>query len=218
MAFAYSPKIVTDGLVFAVDAANTKSYPGSGTTWKDLSGNGNDGTLTNGPTFNSGNGGSIVFDGTNEHIVLDSTITLNDFTATAVYDVSSLNTGWAMFFGSNDSDNFISIGNSGTILRVQDVNSLNSDLSYSSTLNELTFLQVIQSGNTNTWYINGQNVGTSTNGSYGGMEITHMVYYQNGSSLGIWSGNYYMASIYNRALSVSEITQNYNALKGRFNL
>ena len=121
-----------------------------------------------------------------------------------------------MFFGSNDSDNFIAIGNGGSLLRVQDVNSTNSDLSYSSTLNELTFLQVIQSGNTNTWYINGQNVGTSTNSGYGGMEITHMVYYQNGSSLGIWSGNCYMASIYNRALTSTEITQNYNALKNRF--
>ena len=65
MAFAYSPKILTDGLVFAVDAANKKSYPGSGTTWTDLAGS-NDGTLTNGPTFNSGDGGSIVFDGTDD--------------------------------------------------------------------------------------------------------------------------------------------------------
>ena len=63
MAFNYSPKTVTDGLVFAVDAANKKSYPGSGTTWTDLAGS-NDGTLTNGPTFDSGNGGSIDFDGT----------------------------------------------------------------------------------------------------------------------------------------------------------
>ena len=68
MAFSYSPKIVTDGLVFAVDAANKKSYPGSGTTWTDLAGS-NDGTLTNGPTFDSGNGGSIVFDGSDDYIL-----------------------------------------------------------------------------------------------------------------------------------------------------
>ena len=67
MAFNYSPKIVTDGLVFAVDAANKKSYPGSGTTWTDLAGS-NDGTLTNGPTFDSGDGGSIVFDGTDDYV------------------------------------------------------------------------------------------------------------------------------------------------------
>jgi hypothetical protein len=57
------PDIITDGLVLYLDAANTKSYIGSGTTWKDLSRNSNDGTLTNGPTFDSGNSGSIVFDG-----------------------------------------------------------------------------------------------------------------------------------------------------------
>ena len=62
-----APTIVTDGLVFAVDAANYQSYPGSGTTWSDLV-NGNDGTLTNGPTFDSGNGGSIVFDGSDDYM------------------------------------------------------------------------------------------------------------------------------------------------------
>jgi len=62
------PKIVTSGLVLALDAGNTKSYPGSGTVWTDLSGNGNTGTLTNGPTFNSSNGGSIVFDGVDDFV------------------------------------------------------------------------------------------------------------------------------------------------------
>ena len=58
MAFNYSPKIVTDGLVFYLDAANTKSYIGSGTTWTDLSRGDNSGIL-NGAVFNSLNGGSI---------------------------------------------------------------------------------------------------------------------------------------------------------------
>ena len=66
MALHHSPRIVTSGLVLALDAADRNSYPGSGTTWTDLSGNANNGTLTNGPTFNSANGGSIVFDGTND--------------------------------------------------------------------------------------------------------------------------------------------------------
>ena len=68
MAFNYSPNIITDGLVLYLDAANTKSYPGSGTTWRDLSKSQLNGTLTNGPTFNSANGGSIVFDGTNDYV------------------------------------------------------------------------------------------------------------------------------------------------------
>ena len=63
----YGPRIVTDGLVLCLDAGNSKSYPGSGTAWNDLSRNGNNGTL-NGPTFNSADRGSIVFDGTNDYV------------------------------------------------------------------------------------------------------------------------------------------------------
>ena len=66
MAIFYNPRTITDGLVLCLDAANRKSYPGSGTTWTDLSGRGNTGTLTNGPTYSSANGGSIVFDGTDD--------------------------------------------------------------------------------------------------------------------------------------------------------
>jgi len=62
------PNIITDGLVLALDAANPRSYPGTGTSWNDLSGNGNNGTLVNGPTFNSDNNGSIVFDGVDDYI------------------------------------------------------------------------------------------------------------------------------------------------------
>ena len=63
MGVAYNSRIITENLVLCLDAANSKSYPGSGTTWTDLSGNGNNATLTNGPTYSSANGGSIVFDG-----------------------------------------------------------------------------------------------------------------------------------------------------------
>jgi hypothetical protein len=59
-----------NGLVLCLDAGNTKSYPSSGTTWTDLSGNGNNGTLTNGPLYASANGGSISFDGTDDTITL----------------------------------------------------------------------------------------------------------------------------------------------------
>jgi len=65
----FGNRIVTDGLVFAVDAANPISYPGSGNAWNDLTPNKNNGTLTNGPTFNSANAGSIVFDGVNDKVI-----------------------------------------------------------------------------------------------------------------------------------------------------
>ena len=68
---AYSgPEIIEDGLVICLDAGNPRSYPGTGTTWTDLSGNGNNGTLVNGPTYSGSNGGSIVFDGVNDGVQL----------------------------------------------------------------------------------------------------------------------------------------------------
>jgi len=68
MGIAYNPRIVTDGLVLALDAGNTKSYPGSGSTWTDLSGINN--ASLNGATFSSFGGGSIEFDGTNDYVDL----------------------------------------------------------------------------------------------------------------------------------------------------
>ena len=75
MAFNYSPKIVTDGLVLYLDAANSKSYVSGSTTWNDISRSGINGTLVNGPTFTGSNGGSIVFDGVNDYVSLNNNTT-----------------------------------------------------------------------------------------------------------------------------------------------
>ena len=77
MAFFRGPNVVTNGLVLALDAANTKSYVSGSTTWNDLSGNNNSGSLVNGPTFNSANLGSIVFDGVDDYINCGNSSTLN---------------------------------------------------------------------------------------------------------------------------------------------
>ena len=76
MALSHSPKIVTDGLVLCLDAGDGKSYSGSGTTWYDRSGNGNNGILVNGPTFDSNNRGAIVFDGVNDHVSIPNSSSL----------------------------------------------------------------------------------------------------------------------------------------------
>jgi uncharacterized delta-60 repeat protein len=83
----YGPKLVTDGLVLALDAANSKSYPGIGTTWTDLSGSGNNGTLTNGPTYSSNNLGALNFDGIDDYSALTSNYTLS--------------AGWTLSFWGN---------------------------------------------------------------------------------------------------------------------
>ena len=82
MVYHTGPKIVTDGLVLCLDAADRNSYPGSGASWLDLSGNGYNGTLTNGPTFSSDNAGVFSFDGTDDHVnfgnILNSVLSGND--------------------------------------------------------------------------------------------------------------------------------------------
>ena len=68
------------GLVFVLDAANPTSYVSGSTTWQDLSGNNNSGSLVNGPTFNSSNGGSIVFDGSNDYVEISTVNASSQFT------------------------------------------------------------------------------------------------------------------------------------------
>jgi hypothetical protein len=80
MALQHSPRIVTDGLVLCLDAANPKSYPGSGITWGDVSGQNHTGTLTFGPSYSVSNGGTISFDGSNDYVSTTFNTALADFT------------------------------------------------------------------------------------------------------------------------------------------
>jgi hypothetical protein len=85
-----TPPIVTNGLVLHLDAGSRQSYPGSGTTWNDLSGNGYNGTLTNGPTFNTANQGSIVFDQANDIVSFSGVVLTNTHTVNIwIYPTSS---------------------------------------------------------------------------------------------------------------------------------
>ena len=97
MAYNFSPKIVTDGLVLYLDAANTKSYVSGSTVWNDISRGGNNGSLINGPTFISGNGGSIVFDGVNNYVEFGDVLDLGTNSMT-VNQWVMLNTVSTQFF------------------------------------------------------------------------------------------------------------------------
>lgn len=117
------PTIITDGLVLYLDAANPKSYPTTGTTWSDLSGNENNGTLINGPTFNLSNNGSIVFDGVNDYGSLGNSLGngFSQITVNAWINVASL--------GNNIARDVISgcDGGSGGVPSVFNLSLLNLD-------------------------------------------------------------------------------------------
>ena len=221
--FGGAQPIVTDGLVFAVDAANYQSYPGSGTTWNDMVG-GNNGTLVNGPTFDEANGGSLVFDGTDDRVSTSFKITTNDFTDEVwVYTPNSFKSENQISsqYISGDGGRYILSINESTGHRIRYF--LGGILGYSNEIIQPnTWYQIILSRENNTGYIyiNGQldksvSAGTATLSQTTTYTLGQLSTLNNGYN---WSGKIPTTHIYNRALTPSEITQNYNALKSRFGL
>jgi len=222
---AYYGGIVKDGLVLDLDAAKKESYPGSGTTWFDVSGYGYNGTLVNGPTFDSANVGSVVFDGTNDYLVRTDASLKNYTTVTAniwMYVLSS--NSWETYFSYNAEEAGLSqgwgvrrqssnnifqywggTGNTGIKL-YQNGTLLSSAVStyadISATINNTWQMVTVVAKGVSTW--NTHNRLTLATRSDGLNTATN---YKVGSF-----------SLYNRELLAAEITQNYNALKGRYGL
>lgn len=228
MSFSYGQKIITDGLVLYLDAANTRSYPGSGVTWSDLSRGENTGTLTNGPTFNILNGGSIVFDGVDDNVncgnntILDvgNNITVNAWIylpstgATTGYRpiaskvVSGGTSGWEM-------------GNSNGVLRCtfRPTATLVDLFGPTLSIGVWQMCTFTYDNVTAKLYLNG--VLTHSTSSGGPVTLNSTQPFQiatRGLGGSTFFGRISQVSMYNRALTSSEILQNYNAKRVRFGL
>jgi hypothetical protein len=222
--------MVMGGLVLCLDAGNTKSYSGSGTTWTDLSGNGNNGTLVNGPTYSSGNLGSLSFDGTNDKGTFTSPITssssqtyeiwtnaIASATATDNYAYLLHNNNVANTIGSS----YLTIGIKPTQQYFGCFNGALATMDAGTVASTSNIVQIVLSwdGSTQNLYVNGvlkdfealsvtpQNFSTTT--SFGDDKSTTYRMIQ---------GSIYSIKIYNRALTAAEIQQNFNALRGRFGI
>ena len=219
-----------NGLVLALDAANTKSYPGSGTTWTDLSGKGNNGTLVNGPTYSSANGGSIVFDGVNDYVDCGNSDSLSAIGGTTNVTASA----WVYYDaygGGGQTYSVITLkgGNPWTWLLENPSNTFRfritaggSDVNVPDTSTHLL----------NTWYnvvgtYDGSNMKIYANGilkntqAQSGTLATNSVTAKIGTFQGTnynLTGKISNVQIYNRALSATEVLQNFNALKSRYGL
>lgn len=221
MAFNYSPKIVTDGLVFAVDAANKKSYPGSGTTWGDLSGNGNNGTLVNGPTFDSGNHGSIQFDGSNDCVTTTYTIpaqsTTSVFTWSMWIYLPTGNQTNDVIFGNRygpATNQFIKV----TPTNFEYYNGGAEHIAYSVPTEQWVNLCVVKNQTNHYYYSNSSQVGTRTTTKSIVANPVFIGADAYGSIQEACNVKFAIAMIYEKALTAREVTQNYNALKSRFGL
>jgi hypothetical protein len=230
------PNIITDGLVLYLDAANQKSYPGTSTAWTDLSGNGNNGTLVNGPTFNSGNNGSIVFDGVNDHVEINDfsgnlnirgSVTVSMLCKSNWTSETGWNTSWTgvskynqFILGPNGtngkmaflvhSGTWYPLGYGNQIWGQTDINPKDYHL-YTGVYNqESGFVYFYVDGDLEVSFNIGIRVLTDDPNSFTIAKRDVSNNYLNSSISHI--------SIYNRALTTQEILQNYNATKSRFGL
>ena len=241
MALAHSPSIVMNGLVLCLDAGNTKSYPGSGTTWTDLSGRGNTGTLTNGPTYSSSNGGSIVFDGVDDYIQINSNSSLQistEVTVTSIVKPGVIGDNKVRLIDTNISSSTSVSGSMislkvGTTSPYQDISWFISDgSSYyevrrsTSIITSTSIPYVItvrwrKSDGSASIFVNGIETSYASSVTFTGIPGT----LTNPMLIGFLAGynlygnqTIYTTHLYNRYLSNTEVQQNFNALRGRFGI
>jgi hypothetical protein len=225
MSLTHSLKIVTNGLVLCLDAGSKKSYPGTGNIWRDLSGNGNDGTLTNEPTFSDANSGAIIFDGNNDHATLGSPSKLNALFGTNTVSVDV----WLRRSANINGQRIVFDSGSGEHIQIDiDLNQLAFLIKSSSYIRSVRSSPIdlnvwynyvgVYNGSTITTYLNSilssqvsqsGNIATDS----GGFFIASYTY-----SAFNFPGRIASVKVYNRALTPEEIKQNFNALRGRYGI
>jgi hypothetical protein len=222
MGYTHSPQIVLDGLVLSLDGANPKSYPGSGPTWNDLSGNGNGGTLVNGPTFSDDNKGSLIFDGVDDYIIIPFSNNLSEYTiqffckwissvgfSERIFGSDAFGT-YTIFNPFNIGFHYNPLGNTPPSVTLPS----NVDVGFNNWCQ--VSVTVSTSSSLVTIYVNG--IARNSWGVLPSGNITGNLFIgaQN-TSLRTNSqvGNFHL---YGKSLNSQEILQNYDAIKGRYGL
>ena len=203
--------IITNGLVLHVDASNSNSYAGTGTSWYDLTGNGNDLRLTNGPVFTGTNGGIFTFDGTNDNANRAYTWP-SDFTFDLYCKPISSDGGFSRIIGTGDVFEF-AIGNDSYIKYYYPGTwaSTGATVAFGS----YTHLCGVKSGSNFYLYKNGA---LASSGSITLTSVTSLYLSSRHNSSELVNSSIAAFKIYNRSLTSTEVAQNYNALRGRFGL
>ena len=219
------PDIITDGLSLAVDAGSTRSYPGSGTTTTSLVSS-NIGSLINGVGFSSDNGGAFTFDGVNDFISFDTTLTFSSANLTSVtwvkldsypsqnptigFSPDSGTTGFRLYAVSTTSLGvWTRNGTGGGVTSIGTTNGI--------ALNEWVQVAFVLNGTNGKLYKNGVEILTGTFTQTPNALSSSPVWLSRYSGGGyVVDGKTASALLYNRALTAAEVLQNYNAQKNRF--
>ena len=230
-----TPSIVTDNIVLSLDAGDSSSYSGSGTTWTDLSGQGNHATLVSGPTYSSSHGGYLNFDGSNDHATLPAIdLTGNEITF-AIWTYNQTNTTSSLIFlgdtgsspGSGRILNIHSLPYSGNMYYFdKGYDGTGYDRlsgSFSSTSLHTGWIHWVFTANASTGSMKMYRNGTLYNSATGKTKTLtnangdiRRIARTNGSQcVGAWISN---LQLYKKELSLSEVTQNFEAAKTRFGL
>jgi hypothetical protein len=218
---------IRNGLVLELDAGQRASYPGTGNTWYDLSGNSLNGTLTNGPTFSGiGATSSIVFDRSNDYVLVGDSSLLNTFSGMTLEVIVRYTTTNSQIFAQKWN---YTLGNDGYTLEI--LNSAivaacysagNSYLSVSISgypINNTYHMIFTLSGSTQTLYINGVSVATNSGGSVPNISGTNFTIGNRSNLTGTYfGGNVYLTKFYNRGLSAYEVKQNFDFYRTRYNI
>ena len=211
--------IVSSGLVMHLDAGNVASYSGSGTTWTDISGNGNHGTLINGVGFTSSNNGALVFDGTNDYVSTPIDADLQAMPSTSWsgwFKRTGTSSNWQCIFGMEDSDwdRALFIEKNGYNLSLPHTNG-RWETGASATPSAWNHVVVIYDNGTMRFYLNGVEYTTGTSeGNHSSNGTFTIGANQTGGIR--YGGIIAQVLVYDRALTTAEVQQNYNADKSRF--
>ena len=247
MGISAGPDMIQDGLVLALDASDRNSYVSGSTTWNDLSGNNNSGTIANSPVYSNSNNGILAFNGSNNNVSIANSntyLTGSYFTYSTWVNIPTISVAFTLYSILNKniyntSGISITVGAGGNA--ANQIQTSNIRMSVSGNL--ATAPQFIFPNNVilyNTWnqftyvvnydgintllscYINGGNTYSSTttigSGSFVGNTTALSIGAPGPGNGSYFSGSIANTQIYNRALSATEILQNYNATKTRFNL
>lgn len=234
--------IVQNGLVLNLDAGVSESYPGTGTTWTDLSGNGNNGTLTNGPTYSSANGGSLVFDGSNDYVEITNNSTYQ-FTNTQPFTINSwvkwnnttgghiifayaLTVGRGYYFSLFNGVNISGVTTNSFNFDYWDGSAFRGILGVNNSIMPNVWIMLTATSATNSVndmkvYLNGVLVSYSNRGTGSPTSINYSTLPLRIGARGdgsYFNGDIPQVSIYNRALTAQEIQQNFNATRGRYGI